>query len=94
MRADMGSLSWLSVDVSIQNRLWLHRPGDSRFGVSVYPPPGQSVHTLTPACQRREQQEITGERTERERERVFQSKRQRERVFMFFLKSTNPSRQQ
>lgn len=68
MRADVGPLPWLSADVSTQSRLRLNGPGDSRFGVSVYPPPGQSVHTLTPACQRREQQDITREREQQERE--------------------------
>lgn len=65
------------------------RPGDSRFGVSVYPPPGQSVHTLTPACQRREQQDITIQRTERER--ASQSKKQRGRVFTFLNKVQIPA---
>lgn len=45
----------------------LNSPGDSRFGVIVYPPPGQFIHTLTPACQRREKQDIGRERTERVR---------------------------
>ncbi|TNN53276.1 hypothetical protein EYF80_036510 [Liparis tanakae] len=45
-----------SADVSTKNRLRLNGPGDSRFGVSAYPPAGQSVHTLTP-LKRREQQE-------------------------------------
>lgn len=53
MKADEGPLPWLSVDLNIQNRL--NMPGGSRFEVSVYPPPGQTIHTLTPACQRREQ---------------------------------------
>lgn len=63
MRADKRSLFWLSADADTQNRLRLNRPRDSRFGVTVYPPPGQSVHTLTPACQRREQRDIARERT-------------------------------
>lgn len=80
MRADVGPLSGLSADMSTQSRLQRNRPGDSRFGVSVYPLPGQSVHTLTPACQRRDLQDITrgagrgeAQREERERERVRQS---------------------
>ena len=73
-----GPPSRLSVDASIQKKLGLHRPGDSRFGVSVYPPLGQSVHTLTPACQRRDQQDIT-----RERERA--GARSRGRRFSRFL---------
>lgn len=73
MWADVGPFSWLSEDVSTQNRLRLNGPGDSRFGVSAYPPPGQCVHTLTPVCQRREQQEE--EETEK---RVSQSKHKAE----------------
>lgn len=92
MRADVGALSGLSVDLSTHNRLRLNGPGDSRFGVSVYPPPGQSVHTLTPACQRSEQQgsrEGTGRG--RERGRVSRSKKQRERVFTFLNKVQTPA---
>lgn len=87
MRADVGPLSRLSVDVSTQNRLRSSRPGDSRFGVSVYPPPGQSVHTLTPACQRREQQDVSREGEQR----AGPSQRQTERVFTFLNKARTPA---
>lgn len=45
----------MSSDIGKQSTqtLW---PGASQFGVSLYPPPGQSTHTITPACQRREPQ--------------------------------------
>lgn len=75
MGPGVGPCFWLSRDVSTGPT----RPGDSRFGVSVYPPPGQSVHTLTPACQRREQRDIT-----RKRRTLLQS-RSRRRVFSQFI---------
>lgn len=52
------------------------RPEDSQFEVTVCPPPGQPGHTVTPACQRRAQQDVSRGRTER----VFSRRKQRERV--------------
>lgn len=35
------------------------RLGDKQFRVIVYPAPGQSIHTITLACQRRKQHNIS-----------------------------------
>lgn len=90
MRADMGPLSRLSVDASTQNRLRLNRPRDSQFGVTVYPPLGQSVHT----CQL-SHLPVKGESSrtapERERENGRREKRQRQWVFIFLNKVQNPA---